>query len=210
MPGANAGLDLSTEVLVMAAKAHLELFFERFLEFNLTRYADNPTYLALFTGLTFADVTISNITKIDGDTRRSSTVASVSRNFRGVNQSWTPAPAATDLELYTLQNTEALASAAELSEQTVPGLYSYVDGPDVKVGIVIAADTAAAAAPAAVEAALRAALKYDIPTVTVAEGGTTAVLEGDTFEGTLEWVEGTAPVVIIPETDYGQLDAENV
>jgi hypothetical protein len=194
----------------MAAKQHLELFFERFLSFNLDRYQSNPTYLALFTDLTFADVTISAIVKTDGDTRRSSTVTSVSRNFRGINQSWTPAPAATDLELYTLKNTEALADLNALEAQTEAGLYSYVDGPDVKVGIVIAAGIEEAGIPAAVEAMLRANLKYDIPTVTVAPGGTTAVLVGDTFEGTLEWVAGTAPVVIIPETDYGQLDAENV
>lgn len=190
----------------MAAKQHLELLFERYLEFNLTRYADNPQYLAAFTGLTFADVTISNITPGTPTTNRKATVVSVAKNFRENNASWTPAPAATDLKLYTLKNTEALADLNALELQTEAGLYSYVDGSDVKVGIVIGAGIEEAGIPAAVEAVLRAGLVYDIPTVTVAGGGTTAVLEGDTFNGTLEWVEGTAPVLIIPDTDYGQLE----
>lgn len=189
----------------MAAKAHLELFFERYLEFNLTRYADNPPYLAAFTGLTFADVTISNIVPISAGAKRQATVVSIARNFREQNASWTPAPAATDLKLYTLKNTEALASINDLETQTVAGLYSYVDGADVKVGIVIGAGVAEGDIPAAVEAVLRAGLAYDIASITVASGGTTAVLAGDTFGGTLEWVEGTAPVMIIPDTDYGQL-----
>jgi len=192
----------------MAAKQHLELFFERFLSFNKTRYASNPQMLALFTGLTFGDVTITSVIKTDGDTRRSSTVASASRNFRGVNQSWTPAVAQTELGLYTLKNTEPLDSLNDLETQTEPGLYSYIDGAQTLVGIVIGSDVEEADFATEVEAVLRSALVYDIPTVTVAGGGTTAVLAGDTFEGTLEWVQGTAPVIIIPETDYGQLAVE--
>lgn len=193
----------------MAAKKHLELFFERYLEFNLNRYKDNPQYLAAFTGLAFADVTISNVVPLDPG-KRKATVVSVARNFREQNASWTPSPAATDLKLYTLKNTTALPSMNDLETQTEAGLYSYVDGSDVKVGIVIGAGVDEAGIPAAVEAVLRTNLLYEIPTVTVAAGGTTAVLVGDTFEGTLEWVEGTAPVLVIPDTDYGQLEGATV
>lgn len=190
----------------MAAKQHLELFFERFLAFNLDRYKDNPTYLALFTGLAFGDVTIANIQPLEAGAKRSATVASASRNFRGVNQSWTPAPADKDQALYTLQNTVPLANKAALHDQTTPGMYSYTDGSDVKVGAVIGAGIPTEQQAAAVEAVIRGALNYDIPTITVAGGAdTTAVLVGDTFNGALEWVAGTAPVIIIPDTDYGQL-----
>lgn len=192
----------------MAAKAHLELFFERYLDFNLERYQNNPQYLAAFTGLTYADVTISGVVETGVGTNRKALVVSVARNFRENNASWTPSDAATDLDLYVLKNESPLASLNDLEDQTEPGLYSYVDGEDVKVGVVIANGVVAEDIPTTVEALLRANLQYDIPTVTVAEGGTTAVLVGDSFLGTLEWVEGTAPVLIIPDTDYGQLKAK--
>lgn len=190
----------------MASKQHLELFFERFLEFNLDRYKDDPTYLAAFTDLTFAEVTIADIVKTDGDTRRSATVTSATRHFKGLNQSWTPAKAATDLKLYTLLNEVPLVDIGKLSEQTVPGLYSYVDGEEVKVAVVIANGVEEEEQDAAVEMVLRAGLVYDIPTVTVNSVGSSVALIGDTFEGTLMWFEGAAEILEIPDTDYGQLE----
>lgn len=187
------------------AKAHLELFFERFLEYNLERYKDDPVWLARFTGLTFADVTISNIIEIVDGARRSSMVVSAKRRFKGFNQIWTPAPAETDLELYQLKNDTPLASLEEAQEQTEVGMYSYIDGEEIKVVVVIGESTAVEDEPAAVEAVFRSAINYNITDVEVPVGGTTVVLAGDTYAGTLQWVKGLAELLVIPDTDYGQL-----
>lgn len=187
------------------AKQHLELFFERFLEFNLERYKDNPKVLALFTGLTFADVSITNIIEIVDGARRSSMVVSAKRRFRGLNQIWTPAPAETDLDLYTLQNDTPLDSLEQAEEQTEVGMYSYIDGEEIKVVVVIAEATPDEEIQAAVEAVFRSAIKYEITDVEVPAPGTTVVLGGDTYAGTLQWVKGVAEIFVIPDTDYGQL-----
>jgi len=197
----------------MAAKTHSALFFERFLAFNLDRYKNNAEMLAKFTGLTEADVTITDITEIAQPVAgsRRSTVTSLGRNFHGIQQDWTPAVAQTKLKLYILQNEEEpLAALADLADQTAAGAYVYLDGGVEKVGIVIGSDVDAADFATAVEATLRAALVYDIPTVNVPDGGTTVVLTGDTFNGALEWAQGSEPVVEIPPTYYGDLGDEFV
>lgn len=194
-----------------AAKQHSTLFFERFLAFNLDRFAANPEFLALFTGLTEADVVFGAITRIDAGAKRSTTVNSAGRHFSGIDQVWTPSPAATDLKLYTLANAGApLASVAELANQTTAGLYGYTDGADTKVGVVIAADVATADQPAAVKAAIQAALNYAIDDglVTVDADAFTTLLDGDTFNGTLTWAVGSFAIKVIPATDYGTLAAE--
>lgn len=197
------------------AKAHLELFHERFVKYNLDRYKDDPKMLPLFQGLTLGMVSITDITDISEPVEgsRRSTVTSVARNFKGIEQDWTPADAATTVKLYTLSNEDPLIPLPDLDalkEQTAVGVYSYldVDGTTVKAGVVIAADVEEAGFAAAVETALKAALKYDIPEVNVPEGGTTIELIGDTFLGTLEWVQGAAEIIIIPPTYYGVLDVE--
>lgn len=196
----------------MAAKAHMALFFERFVKFNLNRYQNDPVYLPLFQGLTLSDVTIDDITEISQPVAgsRRATVTSISRNFRGIEQDWTPAVAETTPKLYTLLNTAAdpLADLATAQEQTTPGLYAYLDadGVTVKVVVVIGADVESADFATAVGQVLRAGLKYDIPIFDVPDGGHTVVLTGVTFGGTLEWVQGTAPVIVIPPTYYGVLD----
>jgi len=187
------------------AKAHLELFFERFLEYNLERYKDDPKFLALFTGLAFPDVAISQIIEIVDGTRRSSMVVSAKRRFKGLNQIWTPAPAETDLDLYTLQNDTPLASLEEAQEQTEVGLYSYIDGEEIKVVVVIAEATADADIATTVESVFRSAIQYEIVDVEVPAEGTTIVLNGDTYAGKLQWVKGLAEILVIPDTDYGQL-----
>lgn len=192
----------------MADKQHLELFFERFLEFNLERFKNDPVWLPKFQGLTFDMLTISDIQPIMGNTRRNSAVFSAARRFKGLNQSWTPANATTDLKLYKPVSPDPLADVTKLSEQTVAGVYFYVDGVDIKVGVVIAAGIAANDKAAAVEATLRAALVYDIPTVTVSGVGNTCVLVGNTFEGSLIWAEGQEEILVIPDTDYGRLKGQ--
>jgi hypothetical protein len=194
-----------------ASKSHMTLFFETFLTFNLARYASNPTMLALFTGLVQSDVVFGAVTRIDNGVERSTTVLSTSRHFSGIAQTWTPAPAETQLKLYTLVNPGApLVSVAELANQTVAGLYSYLDGTVVKVGVVIDPSTAVADQSAAIGTTIQNALIYalDSSLITVASTGNTVLLDGDTFNGTLTWAEGTALIMVIPPTDYGVLSVQ--
>jgi len=195
----------------MAAKNHTTLFFENFLKFNLERYAADSEMLPLFTGLTEGDVVFGAITRINAGAQRSTTVQSTSRHFSGIDQVWTPAPAATKLKLYTLVNDGApLASASELDAQTQAGLYSYTDGSDTKVGVVIAAGVDTADQPAAVKAAVTSALAYtlDESLMTVDDVAKSVLLDGDTFNGTLVWAIGSVAVKTIPATDYGVLDIQ--
>ena len=189
----------------MAGKTHIALFVERFVKFNLNRYAGDPEMLPLFQGLTESDLQISDIaTQPNG--RRSATIVSASRNFRGDPlQTWTPAPAATTLGLYLLRNSTPLADINVLEVQTMPGLYSYLDAGVTKVGVVIASSVAVGAEKAAIESVVRANLAYDIPTITTVGDDTFTQLIGDTFFGNLEWVKGTVPIKVIPPTDYGLL-----
>jgi len=191
----------------MAAKKHQELFFERFLAFNLNRYKDDATSLAYFTGLTFPDVAITNVVPLQQPNRFSASVASTTRRFRGINQSWTAANAATDLNLWTLKNPETpLADVAALAEQTVAGVYSYLDAEGVPTaGVVIPEGIEAADVAAAVGTVLTAAMQYENDGYTVPENGSTVVIAGTTYNGTLTWAEALIPMLEIPDTDYGQL-----
>ena len=187
----------------MAANSHLALFIKNFAAYNQTRYADSPDDLAKFQGLTDADITLSNLTRPTANTR-SATVVSGTKHFSGDNQTWTAAPADTDLGLYTIANgATPLASVSELANQTTAGVYSYDDAGTTRVGVVIANGVAEGDKAAAVEAAVRAALVYDIPTVTVDTGAFTVLMDGDHFYGTLTWAEGAVPNTVIPATDYG-------
>jgi hypothetical protein len=192
----------------MAAKTHLALFVERFVKFNKTRYAGDADYLALFEGLTEADLQLG--TPVDaGDGTFNMTIASAGRNFRcDPLQSWTPADASKTLGLYTLKNVTPLADINELEAQTEAGLYSYIDGANTLVGVVIASDIAQPGEEAAIAAVVSAALKYAVPTITTVDGDTFTQLIGSTFKGNLEWVKGAVAVKVIPATDYGLLTVD--
>lgn len=190
----------------MAAKKHLELFFERFLAFNLNRYKDDATSLAYFTGLTFPDIAMSDIVALAEPNRFSATVTSTTRRFRGANQSWTAADAATDVNLWALKNTTPLASVDELSEQTVAGVYSYV-GAEGKttVGVVIPEGIEDAGIDAAVRDVINAAAQYETEGSSASSATNIAAVRGRTFKGDLVWAAALIPMLTIPDTDYGQL-----
>lgn len=192
----------------MAAKTHMALFVERFVKFNKNRYAGDADYLALFEGLKETDLQLG--TPVDaGDGTWNMTIASAGRNFRcDPLQSWTPADASKTLGLYTLKNVTPLADINELETQTEAGLYSYIDGADTLVGVVIASDIADGGEEAAISAIVTAGLKYAIPTITTVDGDTFTKLIGFTFKGNLEWVKGAVPIKVIPPTDYGLLTVD--
>lgn len=188
----------------MAVKTHMALFVERFTRFNLNRYANNPGMLSLFQGLTEAEIRVSEITEL-GNGRLTSTVSSTSRNFRGIEQSWTPAPADTSANIYNLKNTVPLADINALAAQTVPGLYAYADADQILIGAVIPYNTLDANINAAAKAVVEAGLIYEVPLIVVMPGSPVVTLDGTTIKGTMKWVRGTSSIRIIPPTNYGVL-----
>lgn len=188
----------------MAVKTHMALFVERFTRFNLNRYANNPGMLSLFQGLTEAEIRVSEITEL-GNGRLTSTVSSTSRNFRGIEQSWTPAPADTSANIYNLKNTVPLANLAALVAQTVPGLYAYAEDDKILIGAVIPYNTQDANINTAARAVVEAGLIYAVPLIVVKGGETVVTLDGTTIKGTMRWVRGTSSIRIIPPTNYGVL-----
>lgn len=195
----------------MAAKSNIGLFFERFLSFNQDRYADDPKFGPMFADLEESEVVVSEITPTNGGAQRTAKVVSLSRNFSGEGQTWTPGLAATDLNLYILESQNPLESFEELAKQTVNGIYAYLgEDDDILVGVVANFDVAEEGEAAAVEAVLRAGLVYDLPedSITVDNAANTITIDSDTYGGVLAYAIGTEPVRIIPATDYGVLAGE--
>lgn len=192
----------------MAVKTHMALFVERFVKFNKSRYANDPDYLALFEGLKESDLLLGPVND-PGDGTRNMTISSPGRNFRcDPLQSWTPANASKALGLYTLKNVTPLVDINELEMQTEAGLYSYMDGTDTLVGVVIANSVPDGSEASAIAAAVNGALKYAVPNIVTDPGATFVQLIGTTFTGNLEWVKGAVVIKVIPPTDYGVLSAD--
>jgi len=192
----------------MAVKTHMALFVERFIKFNKSRYANDPEYLALFEGLQESEIQFGPVTD-PGDGTLVMTIASASRNFTCLPpQSWTPSDASKTPGLFVLKNFTPLADINELEAQTVPGLYSYMDGPNTLVGVVIDYSVADGSEAPAIAAVVTASLRYAIPTILTQPGDTFVQLIGFTYRGNLEWVKGALGIRVIPPTDYGVLSTD--
>lgn len=182
-----------------------QLFLNKFLEVNLDRYADDPEMLPLFQGLTLAEIVISDLNPGVPEAQ-TATVSSASRNFRGVQQAWTPA-FLNSVNAFTLMNKDTpLANLAELSEQTVPGVYGYTDGATVVPGLVLPSDTDSTTLEANAKAGFQSAYKYVIADseLTVGENDLSVTLNAYT-RGSIVHVVAEVAVKVIPATDYGRL-----
>ncbi|MBS9733499.1 hypothetical protein, partial [Pseudomonas aeruginosa] len=105
------------------------IFLDKFVEFNKDRYKDDAEMLALFDGLTLADITISDITADGANPElQSATVTSVSRNFKGVEQKWLPANINTPFAFVVVNKGAPLTGEDQLAKQTTPGAYVYLVG----------------------------------------------------------------------------------
>lgn len=190
----------------MAGTIKLEqLFLDKFVEYNKTRYADDPVMLPLFKNLTLDEIVISDLDS-SGPVIQSATVSSANRNFRGIEQSWTPADL-NSVNAFTLVNPGApLTSFAEVGKQTVAGVYAYTSGSDVFPALALPADTTPENREAAVRALFQSSYKYIITDaeLTVSELNVSVTTNSYT-RGTVLHTLSKAPVMAIPETDYGQL-----
>lgn len=193
------------------------IFLDKFVEFNKDRYKDDAEMLALFDGLTLADITISDITA-DGTNPelQSATVTSVSRNFKGVEQKWLPANINTPFAFVVVNKGAPLTSEAELADQTTPGAYVYLVGEGEeavqRVGLVLASTTTTETQAADALALFKANFEYVLDDADV-DTATAKVLKVTTnpfTRGELVYEIGKAPIIEIPETDYGRLEFKEI
>ncbi len=191
----------------MAGTIALEsLFLAKFVAFNQDRYENDPDMLALFTNLQLSDITITDL--VPGvPEAQTATVSSITRNFRGVQQAWLPALLDSEKPFTTLNPGAPLADFAALDDQTVPGVYGYLDNAVVKVGLVLPSDTDADTREANAKQVFQEAFKYIIGDgeLTVTEDALEINLNAY-VRGSLPHVTAAVPVIVIPPTDYGRLE----
>lgn len=189
----------------MAKATRMGLFVDRFISFNETRYAGNAEMLALFTGLTEADVTFEALTGT-GTGIRSLTVKSISRNFIGVNQTYLAADLH-DVNGYDLTDPVVAADKDAVLALTVPGVYAYkdTDGITDKIMVLLAHDVALEDQQTAAKAAFDAAVRVTLQPADMTTTATTITVDGPTVYGVIDFALATEAVINIPDTDYGQL-----
>lgn len=165
--------------------------------------------LALFANLTLADVTFGALTKDSATKRTYATVDSAARNFTSEPQHFNAAP----FENSKISTTIPAADLAEIQGKTTAGVYSYDDNGITKLVVVVDSATAVGADEITeIQTLLVAASKYEIDaadiTAVLENGSTTAwdvEIDSDVIIGTLTAIKGQDPVIVIPETDYGDL-----
>lgn len=182
-----------------------QLFLNKFIEVNEARYIDDPEMLPLFQGLTLAEITITDLNP-GAPEAQTATVSSASRNFRGVQQAWTPAFLNSPFAFTLLNTGVPLASVTELGDQTVPGVYGYMDAGKVVPGLVLDSDTNAGNLQAKAKAGFQSAYKYVIADSELTVGDTdVSVLLNAYTRGSIVTVVALVPEKVIPATDYGRL-----
>lgn len=183
-----------------------QLFLNKFVEVNLARYASDPDMRPLFENLTLDDITISDLVTGAPEVQ-TATVSSAARNFRGIQQKWLPAFLNSPNAFIALNQEAPLASAADLTAQTVPGLYLYTSGSDVLPGLVLPFNTTAGTREANAKSLFQAAFKYVInDSELTVDASTLSVLLNTYTRGSIVHAIGTEAVKVIPPTDYGRLE----
>lgn len=183
-----------------------QLLLNKFVEFNLTRYADDPEMLPLFQGLTLDEVTISDLVTGVAEPQMA-TISSTSRNFRGLQQEWLPAFINSRHAFTALNEATPLVDEAALADQTVPGVYLYTSGADVLPGLVLPHDTVPATLEANAISVFQGGYKYVIGDEELTVDDTTLSIALNPYtRGSLVHVTASVAVVEIPATDYGRLE----
>lgn len=191
----------------MAGTIPLEqLFLNKFLEVNEARYADDPDMLPLFQGLTLAEITITDLNPGVPEAQ-TATVSSATRNFRGVQQAWTPAFLNSPYA-FTLLNTDSpLADLAALQAQTVPGVYGYMADGKVVPGLVLDPDTDEDNRVVNAKVGFQLAYKYVIGDSELVVGsGDVSILMNAYTRGSIVTTVAPHAIKVIPATDYGRLE----
>lgn len=198
-------ISLSPGVFPMAKTTRMGLFVERFVAYNLDRYADNPTMHALFVGLTEPELAFEDmVLAVNGV--RSSTIKCRSRNFVGYNQRWTAAEL-NDPNAYTMTDYQVADNLAVIQAKSTPGLYAYkeADGFTVKVIVLVPRNTAVSDRPSVAKAMFIEALRFDIMNKDLSANATKIVVNAPCMYGDIAFDIAADTIVQIVNVDYGQL-----
>lgn len=191
----------------MAGVIALEsLFLAKFISVNQDRYSADPEMLALFDNLQLSDIVISDLTPGVPEAQ-TATVSSTTRNFRGVQQAWLPAFLDSEKPFTLLNPGAPLADIGALDDQTVPGVYGYLDAAVVKVGLVLPSDTDETTLEAKTKEVFQGSFKYVIADTELTVTDTEVSITLNAYvRGSLPHVIAAVPVIVIPPTDYGRLE----
>lgn len=206
----------------MATKKSIDLFVNAFSVFNKDRYKDDADKVALFTGLTAADLQISAITENQSTGVMSANIVSQTKNFRGDAQSWTRAKLQNQKILpYTVKALDGVTDQASfldaISHIETAGIYQ-VTVPELNNAtaiLVIHAPIPANTPTGSIESvtqtavlnAIKAAIIYDY------DDSVVSTTVGNTYQFADSYIKDAvyhAPAGVayleIPATDYGKLD----
>lgn len=189
----------------MAKTTRMGLFVDRFVAFNLDRYADNPAMEALFIGLTESELVFEDMV-LAAHGARSTTIKSKSRNFVGYNQRWTAAEI-NDPNAFVMTDYEVGENLVTIMAKNVPGMYAYVDddGVTTKIIILVPRNTAINDRPVVARAMMIEALRFDIMNKDIMTDPTKITVNAPCMWGDLKFDIAADTIVKIKAKEYGQL-----
>lgn len=189
----------------MAKTTRMGLFVERFIAFNLTRYANDAAMKALFTGLKESELTFDTLTG-SGTALRSLTVRSATRHFVGADQSYRAASIHVP-EGYDLIEPDIKPNLADVLAKSKPGVYAYkdADGTTNRIIVLLEHGTSVSTQQAVARAMFTAAFHVVVLANDITTDATKLVVDGPCVYGIIPFAVGEPAIVIIPDTDYGQL-----
>lgn len=187
----------------MAKATRLSMIVERFITFNLDRYADDAIKLPLFTGLTeedlvFEDMVLATLGK------RVATVRSPTRSFVGYNQRWTAAEI-NDPHAFQLTEEDPIPSKAIALNKSDPGVYLYEEGDDFKILILIPRNTPEANKNIVAVQMFKDALLFETLSLDVTVSNGAVTINAPCMWGSVSFDLAASPIVQIGAKEYGQL-----
>jgi len=175
------------------ATPSLQLFLDRFKNYNTQRYADNAEALNIINSLTLEQISFSNWRDNSVNSKAQKEVDMLAGNMRARNQKYYPLDYMSPLVSEKVDGTPL--TEAELAEQSVAGIYFYNDADDnnaLKGAVVVKLEGDNTAFESAV-VLIKSSCKFDIEQaiITDVENQTElfAMIETDTITGILKIVQ---------------------
>lgn len=182
-----------------------QLFLDKFVEVNQSRYQDDLGMLPLFINLTLDEIVISDLVPGVAEPQVA-TVTSKSRNFRGLTQRWLPAFLDTPFAFFVQNKGNPLASVSELANQETPGAYIYLAAGQSKVGFVLPFNTAEANKQTAIRTLFLDKFRYYLDPADLSTTTSQISITMNAFaRGTLPYVIGKEGIKLLDPYDYGLL-----
>ena len=199
-----------------------QLFVDKFIAYNQTRYQGEPNKVAAFENLTIGDLIYGEVThsEVAGVYKRTyDEVSSVTRSFTSDPQHYN----ASNLASSVITNADQLADISEV-RNAPPGVYFYFDATNNNARtlcVVYPFDldtTDEVAFKDQIHTILNSACKYgldktafDIQPWTQSDPtDKMTYVQDEVIAGWALTIKGTQETLVIPETDYGDLITEPV